>query len=305
MTGAAPAGPRAIVLGSGAGGGVPQWNCGCRQCRLARAGDPRIRPATQVGVAVTGDGADWLLVGASPDLRQQILQTPALWPRGPGRHSPIAGVVLTNGDIDAIAGLLVLRERHRFTIYAPASVLHVLSENRIFDVLDPALVTRTPLAPMQRVPCGAGLSLTLLPMPGKTPLYLEERGATQAEAAASYAAMLHSQAGTLIVAPACAEITDEVLARLRLGGAVLFDATLFRDDEMIAAGLSGKTGRRMGHVSLAGPDGTLARLRDLPGRRILLHINNTNPVLLAGSPERLEAEAAGFEIAYDGMEIAL
>src|SRR5580704_12137390 len=126
------AGLSALVLGAAAGGGFPQWNCGCRLCRLARAGDPRVRPATQASVAVSGDGENWILVGASPALRQQILQTPCLWPGAGVRHSPITGVILLGGDVDALAGLLTLRERQPYTVYAAAEVLDLLRDNRIF-----------------------------------------------------------------------------------------------------------------------------------------------------------------------------
>lgn len=297
------AGPKAIVLGSAAGGGFPQWNCGCSLCQLVRRGDPRVRPATQASVAVTGDGRSWTLVGASPDLRQQVSQTPALWPQAPGRHSPIAAVVLLGGDIDAIAGLLVLRERQAFGIYAPAALLELLAQNDVFGVLDPALVRRIAVEPMRPVPCPGGLTLTLLPMPGKVPLFRESPGAAEAEAGATYAALLEANGRRMVVAPACARITDDVLARLRGADVVFFDGTLFTDDEMIAAGLGAKTGTRMGHVPLSGPGGTLERLSALPARRILLHVNNTNPVLLRDSPERREVEAAGFEVAHDGMEV--
>lgn len=300
-----PAEPKAIVLGSAAGGGFPQWNCGCRLCNLARAGDERVRPATQASVAVSGNGTDWVIVGASPDVRHQILQTPALWPRNSGRDSPIAGVVLTGGDIDAVAGLLVLRERQAFSIFASRPLLRVLRENPVFNVLDPGLVRQVEVAPLEPVACGGGLSLTLVPMPGKIPLYLEDRSAVQPEAGPTYAALLEARGRRIVVAPACADITDEVHARLRQADVLFFDGTLFTDDEMIIAGLGQKTGRRMGHVPLSGPDGTLARLGGLPGRHILLHINNTNPVLLRGSPERRQAEEAGFEIAHDGMEVLL
>ncbi|MBV8459139.1 MAG: pyrroloquinoline quinone biosynthesis protein PqqB [Acetobacteraceae bacterium] len=296
---------KAIVLGSAAGGGVPQWNCGCRICDLARRGDPRVRPATQVGLAVSANGSDWLLVGASPDLRQQILQTPALWPRRCGRHSPIVGVVLTGSDIDALAGLLVLRESQPFAIYAPPSVIDVLNSNHIFNVLDRRLVEHVAILPDAPISPLPGLRLTLLALPGKTPLYLEDRTAAQPEAGPAYAARIEADGRAIVMAPACARITDDMLARLRDADVVFFDGTLYQDDEMIVAGLGQKTGRRMGHVSLSGPDGTLAHLRDLPARRILLHINNTNPILLSSSPERAETEQAGFEIAYDGMEITL
>jgi pyrroloquinoline quinone biosynthesis protein B len=242
------------------------------------------------------------VVGASPDLRQQILQTPRLWPRTTGRDSPIAGVVLIGGDVDAIAGLLVLRERQKLTVYAPRPLLDLLDTNRIFDVLDPTMVRRVAIVPQEPVPCG-GLMLTLLTMPGKVPLYMEERGATQPEPGPNYAALLQGNGRSVIVAPACADITDSVRQQLRAADLLFFDGTLFTDDEMVRAGLGEKTGRRMGHVPVSGPGGTLEGLADLPGRRILLHINNTNPILLSDSPERRQVEAAGFEIAYDGMEV--
>jgi pyrroloquinoline quinone biosynthesis protein B len=295
----------ALVLGAAAGGGFPQWNCGCRLCGLARAGDPRVRPATQVSIAVSGNGGQWVVVGASPDLRQQILQTPRLWPRADARGSPIVGVVLVGGDVDALAGLLVLRERQAFTIYAPRQLLDLLSANRIFDVLDPDLVRREAVAPGERVSCGAGLTLSLLPMPGKVPLYLEERGAGQPEPGPNYAALLEAHGRRVIIAPACADIAPAVVQQLRQADALFFDGTLFTDDEMIVAGLGPKTGHRMGHVPISGPGGTLERLADLPGRRILVHINNSNPILLLDSPERREVEAVGWTVAYDGMEVLL
>jgi pyrroloquinoline quinone biosynthesis protein B len=244
-----------------------------------------------------------LIVGASPDLRQQIQQTPRLWPRTAGRDSPITGVVLMGGDVDAIAGLLVLRERQELTVYAPRPLLDLLEANRIFDVLDPSLVQRVALTPQEPVPCGGGLMLTLLTMPGKVPLYLEERGSTQPEPGPNYAALLQGDGRSMIVAPACADITDSVRRQLGQADLLFFDGTLFTDDEMIAAELGQKTGRRMGHVPVSGPGGTLEGLADLPGRRILLHINNTNPILISDSPERRQVEAAGFEVAYDGMEV--
>ena len=214
------------------------------------------------------------------------------------------GVILVSADVDGIAGLLVLRERQPFRILAPEPILAVINSNRVFGVLDPALVKKTRLDPAEPIEC-AGMQITLLPMPGKVPLYLEDRGADRPEAGPAYAAKLEANGRTLIVAPACAEITEEVRAVLRSADAVFFDGTLFTDDEMIAAGVGTKTGRRMGHVPMSGPHGSLALLADLPGRKIFLHINNTNPALLEDSPERREVEAAGFEIAYDGMELCL
>ncbi len=293
-----------LVLGSAAGGGFPQWNCGCPNCTLARNGDPRAKSRTQVSVAASADGERWLLVGASPDLRQQILENPALSPRA-ARHSPIAGVVLVSADIDGLAGLLVLREQQAFKVFAPASTLAILAENALFASLDAALVERVEIAANIPVDTGFGLTLTLLEMPGKTPLYHEERGATAAQPAVTYAARIEGGGRTAIIAPACAEITAAVQARLADAQLLFFDGTLFTDDEMIRGGLSQKTGRRMGHVSVAGPEGSLARLADHPGRRIYLHINNSNPMLLEDSPEREAVIRAGFEVAFDGMMVEL
>ncbi len=295
----------ALVLGAAAGGGFPQWNCGCRLCRLARSGDPRVRPSTQASIAVSGNETDWVVVGASPDLRQQILQNPRLWPVHGPRQSPIAAIVLLGGDVDAIAGLLVLRERQPFTVYAPAPLLDLLRQNSIFNVLDPAVVRQEPIVPYEPVRCAGGVLLTLLEMPGKVPLYLESNGATEAEPWPTYAARLEANGRSVIMAPACAEITGQVRQQLRDVDLVFFDGTLFTDDEMVATGLGQKTGRRMGHVPVSGPGGTLQGLADMPGRRILLHINNSNPILLRDSPERQQVEAAGFEVAYDGMEVVL
>ncbi len=297
---------KCIVLGSAAGGGFPQWNCACPNCVRARAGDPAASPRTQASIAVSADDAGWVIVGASPDLRQQILANPPLWPPAGTRNSPIGAVVLVSADVDGIAGLLVLREQHRFRLFAPANILAVLASNGVFASLDPALVSREELRPGRPADTGLGVAVTLLEVPGKIPLYHEaERAADAAAAAPTYAARLASAGRVCIAAPGCAEITPEVLASLADADILFFDGTLFRDDEMIAAGLSWKTGRRMGHVSVSGPDGALARLASLRARKIFFHINNSNPMLLDDSPERAAVNAAGFEVAYDGMEIAV
>jgi pyrroloquinoline quinone biosynthesis protein B len=290
-----------LVLGAAAGGGFPQWNCGCPNCARARAGDPAAKPRTQASVAVSADGNQWLIVGASPDLRQQILANPQLAPPPGTRQSPIAGVLLVSADIDGIAGLLVLREQHIFRLFAPASIMAVLQANGIFASLDPALVDRIEIAPDQPVETGHGITATLLAMPGKIPLYQEQRDAAEPAAATTYAARLQGNGRTVIVAPACADITPDVLHRLSDADLLFFDGTLFHDNEMIDAGLSWKTGRRMGHVSVAGPEGALARLAGLKARKVFFHINNSNPMLLDDSAERVAVRQAGFEVSYDGM----
>ncbi len=253
-------------------------------------------------MAVSVEAEKWVLVGASPDLRQQILQNPQLAPTGP-RQSPIAGIVLVSADVDGLAGLLVLREQQKLRVWAPAPILRIIAENRLFAALDPALVEKIEIAPDVPMDTGLGLSLTLLEMPGKVPLYEEDRGAAIAQPAATYAARLDGAGRTAIIAPACARITDAVLDRLRDAHLLLFDGTLFTDDEMVRAGLSHKTGQRMGHVAVTGAEGSLTRLAGLSTRRVYFHINNTNPMLLDGSTERAQVEAAGFEVACDGMLI--
>jgi len=305
---------RAVVLGAAAGGGFPQWNSDAPACRRARQGDAAATPRTQTSVAVSADGKAWFLLNAAPDVRQQIEATPELHPAGGVRCSPIAGVVLTGGDVDAIAGLLVLRERHAFTVSAPAPVLAVLAANPIFDVLARDLVTRqvvaldTPTA--LRLPDGteSGLTLTLRAVPGKVPLYLEQDDAMPAlaEDGRSVAAEIDDGHARLLFVPGCAAMTEALAARLDGADLVLFDGTLWRDDEMLRAGIGRKTGRRMGHMSVSGPDGTIAAFAGIKVRqKVLLHINNSNPVLLADSPERAQAEAAGWIVAEDGMRFAL
>lgn len=302
---------RAIILGAAAGGGFPQWNSNAPACRRARAGDSSARPRTQASLAITGnDGRDWLLVNAAPDIRQQIEQTPALHPRERLRSSPIAAVALTCADVDAVAGLLTLRERHPFALLASARVHATLAANPIFGVLSPELVERCVLkvGASMTLERPDGLELELFSAPGKTPLYLEESGATPpiVESGEVSGVEVRSGGRRLVFLPGCAAVSPDVRARLAGADVVLFDGTLWRDDEMIRAGLGTKTGQRMGHISVSGPNGAVAALAELEiGRRIFVHINNSNPILLDDSPERAEVERAGWEVAFDGMEIRL
>lgn len=305
---------KAVVLGAAAGGGFPQWNSHAPACLRARRGDPAARPRTQAGLAVSRDGEHWFLLNAAPDLRQQIENTPVLHPRTGLRSSPIAGVVLCGADVDAIAGLLTLRERQAFVIYATAEVLRVLDLNPIFEVLARDVVERRAV-PLERplpltTPTGenSGLTLELFPVPGKLPLYLEsaDRPPPIVLGEGTVGAAIREGTRCLYFIPGCAEMTPALASRLRGAELVFFDGTLWRDDEMIRADLGNKTGKRMGHMSLSGPDGTLAAFAPLGvKRKILIHINNSNPVLLDDSPERAQAEAAGWEVAWDGMEVTL
>jgi pyrroloquinoline quinone biosynthesis protein B len=296
----------AIVLGAAAGGGYPQWNCGCPVCRLGWAGDARVKPRTQASLAVSGDGEHWVLLNAAPDLRAQILATPALQPRHGTRDSPIASVVLTGAEVDQIAGLLSLRERQGFTVFGTAETVAALNANPIFGVLAAGVVTYKAVACGEPLPLPGELVATLFAVPGKVALYLEgEHPALAAETGANVGVEIAGGSRRLVYVPGAAGMTTALRERVARADVVFFDATVFADDEMIATGAGDKTGRRMGHMPLDGADGTLAALAGLANRRILTHINNTNPILIEGSAERRKVEEAGFEVAEDGLEIAL
>ncbi|HEX5931864.1 MAG TPA: pyrroloquinoline quinone biosynthesis protein PqqB [Methyloceanibacter sp.] len=304
------------VLGSAAGGGLPQWNCNGRNSADARKRTPGLPPRTQASVAVTADGSQWVLLNAAPDLRQQINDTPELHPvsDGPPRNSPIKAVVLTNGDVDAVAGLLTLREGQPFTVYGTARVLGVLASNTIFDVLDKRLVKRVVME-FGRLfavegPSGPlGLTIEAFPVPGKVPLYLEDATArgnlgTQEGDTAGLKITDTSSGRHFFYIPGCARLDDALRARLKGAPLLFFDGTLYTNDEMIAQGLLNKTGERMGHMNMSGSAGSIAEIAPLAiGRKIFIHINNSNPALREGSPERAAVERAGWEVAYDGMEV--
>jgi pyrroloquinoline quinone biosynthesis protein B len=307
---------RVVVLGAAAGGGVPQWNCGCEGCRAARKGGPELH-RTQASVAFSGDGENWFLINASPDLRQQLNATPQLHPRaGALRHSPIAGVILTNSEVDAVAGLLSMRESSPFTIYAHEKVLAILASNSIFNVLNEKHVRRQPIAirePFEpRLTDGARSGLEVLPfaVSGKSAWYLEGKahpGGSSGDGDTLGLKITDKSTGKYFYfIAACADVTDALKAEIDGASLVFFDGTVWRDDEMIRAGLGHKTGKSMGHVAMSGDDGAIARLADLDiDRKIFLHINNSNPALLPASPERKQAEAAGWQIPADGTEIVL
>ncbi len=307
------------VLGAAAGGGFPQWNCNHPNSRRARSGDPATPSRTQSSLAVSDDGKRWFLFNASPDLRQQIAANPVLQPASDAslRHSPITGAVLTNADVDHVAGLLNLRESQPLSLYATPRVLGVLEANSIFNVLNPAFVERRALTLDRPEPLldaagtDAGLEITPFAVPGKVALWLEDesRGpdfGSVDEDTIALEVRSTTGAAAFHYMPACAAITDAVRERVRGTPLLFFDGTLWVDDEMIRDGVGVKTGRRMGHTSISGDGGSLHGLDGLGiGRRIFIHLNTTNPVLSAGTPERRTVEAAGWEVAYDGMEVVL
>jgi pyrroloquinoline quinone biosynthesis protein B len=304
------------VLGSAAGGGFPQWNCNGRNSADVRKGVAGLTPRTQASVAICADGHQWVLLNAAPDLRQQINDTPELRPdpHGGPRNSPIKAVVLTNGDVDAIAGLLTLREGQPFTIYGTARVLDVLASNSIFNVLDPHLVKQVTMELNRPFaaegPAGpVGIEVEAFSVPGKVALYLEDEGAgaglgTEEGDTVGLKVSDAASGRHFYFIPGCAKLDDALRTRLKGAPLLFFDGTLYTNDEMIAQGLLNKTGERIGHMNMSGRDGSLEQFALLDvGRKIFIHINNSNPALRENSRERAAVEAAGWEVSYDGMEI--
>ena len=305
---------RALIVGAAAGGGLPQWNCnGPNSSTFWRGGAP-LTAATQSSLAVSVNGSDWALLNASPDIRAQIMAQPQLQPRNPNEHglrdTPIRSVLLTNGDIDHIAGLLTMREKQSYDLFATASITQVLAENPIFNALDPDFVKRRVIELDTAFDLLPGVTASLFAVPGKVPLFMEaDHGGDQVQTdimgEQTVGVQISDGTRTIYYIPGCARIIPALADRLRGAELVLFDGTLWADDEMIRQGVGKKTGARMGHMSISGPSGSMAAFADLNiARKVYVHLNNTNPVWRDG-PERAEAHAAGWEIGHDGMEIAL
>jgi pyrroloquinoline quinone biosynthesis protein B len=306
---------RIQVLGSGAGGGLPQWNCGCDNCSLVRAGDPRIAARTQDSIAIgasasAGSGALQLLVNASPDILRHIERFERLWPRT-ARDTPIGAVALTNGDLDHVIGLLSLRESQPLRILATSRVRSGLVErNAVLRTLarTPDQVTWTNLELGREVLLDdVGVGVTAIPVTGKLPVHLVGLLDPSPEDNVALRVREVASGRTVVVATAIGAF-DGVEALLAGADAILFDGTFWRDDELVALGLGSARAQDMAHVPVGGPGGSLARLAALTGaraRRVYTHINNTNPMLRSDSPERAQVEQAGWEVACDGMEIAL
>lgn len=303
------------VLGSAAGGGYPQWNCNHPNSRRARQGDPKAPQRTQSSIAVSADGQRWVLFNASPDLRQQINDNDILHPSGALRASPINAVLLTNADVDHVAGLLNLRESQAFTLYGTPRVLSVLEANSIFNVLNPKFVNRQAIRLDEEIALqdghGVDLGIRVLPfaVPGKVALWLEDEkkgvdiGAVGEDTIALEVKDV-SGATKFFYMPACAQMNESLEARIRGAELIFFDGTLWVDDEMVRDGVGVKTGQRMGHMSVSGDDGTIEALANLDiKRKVFIHINTTNPILIEDTDERLEAEKAGWEVSYDGMAL--
>jgi pyrroloquinoline quinone biosynthesis protein B len=309
---------RVTVLGSAAGGGFPQWNCACRNCSRLRSGYSSFRACTQAQVACCPSGPEWYLFNASPDLRTQILSAPHLAPAHPPRHTPIAGVLLTSADVDSVAGLLHLREFQPLIIYATPSVRRiVLEDNRIFRVLEranpPAVWRDIPLNAWFRFltvspPVGeASARCRVVPLGGAYPDYVSEGLRRMLPPEEAVVGLVLSEGNKQIFyAPSLPGCSEEWKDWARSSDLCLLDGTFWAEDELIAAGAGSKTAREIGHVALSGAGGLLEEFDPAKrGRWVLIHINNTNPILDEASPEHREVRHRGWEIAYDGMEFDL
>ncbi|QJE02582.1 pyrroloquinoline quinone biosynthesis protein PqqB [Massilia forsythiae] len=300
------------ILGSAAGGGFPQWNCNCANCDGLRKGSIDAVARTQSSIAVSENGSDWLLVNASPDILAQIRANPALQPARAVRDSGICAVLLMDAQIDHVTGLLMLRERATpLPLYATAQVLADLSQalpiTRVLGhycgidarpiAIDGAALTIPPLH-----------ATTFLPVPlrSKAPPYSPHRDDPHPGDNIGLTIRNGTSGESLFYAPGLGEITPQVEAAMRRADVLLVDGTCWSDDEMLAMGLSRKTARMMGHLAQSGPGGMIEVLDRMPARRkILIHINNSNPILREDAPQRAVLAAHGIEVAVDGMEIDL
>jgi pyrroloquinoline quinone biosynthesis protein B len=310
---------RIKILGSAAGGGFPQWNCNCPNCAGLRNGYIHAHARTQTQIAFTVDSKIWFLIGASPDLRTQILATPELTPNGnSATASPIGGVFLPSADTDSLMGLLHLREFQSFFVFATASLQKIVKkENRIFSVLDRA----APPVQWQTLSARGRLGCHLSESPGEAPAFIcatfplsdtypdyvsAELGRALAPEEATIGFSFEHAGKSLLVAPSLCGRNSDWTKLAASSDVTLIDGTFWSDDELRRTGRSNKTARDIGHLPLSGTAGLLAQFpRNARGRRILIHINNTNPILDEDSPEHRAVLDAAFEIAYDGMEIEL
>ena len=305
------------VLGAAAGGGYPQWNCNHPNSRLARLKNNNAISRTQSSIAISSDRKKWHIFNASPDLRQQLWENPELMPSpdDPLRYSPIMGVILTNADVDHTAGLINLRESQKFNLYATKRVLDVLGKNSIFNVLNPKFVNRIPVELNNSFKLYdtennfTGITVKPFAVPGKVALWMEDesKGKNFGSVEEDTIALEVSDAKKkFYYIPACASIPDWLLKKLDNSELIFFDGTLWQDDEMIIQNVGIKTGKRMGHISMSGTDGSIEILNKINlNRKVFIHINTTNPSLLENSKERKIANDNGWEIAYDTMEIKL
>lgn len=303
---------RIHVLGSGAGGGFPQWNCNCLNCSRLRKGEIKAQPRTQSSVAVSGDDTNWVLFNASPDIRAQLAAFPEMQPGRAIRDTAICGIVLIDSQIDHTTGLLMLREGKPLDVYCTDMVYQDLTTgNPLCKVLEHYCGVNwhpVPLEPDSHftIPGAEHLRFTALPLKSKAPPYSPHRHDSHVGDTIGVRVEDLATGKLLFYAPGLGEIEKHVLPVMAHCDCLLVDGTFWRDDEMTVLGISDKRSREIGHIPQSGADGMINLLKPLRRpRKILIHINNTNPILDDESAERRELEAAGIEVSYDGMEIRL
>ena len=304
---------RVRVLGSAAGGGLPQWNCGCERCVRARAGDPQVPPRTQPSIAVSADGVRWSIVNASPDVRDQLARFPGLHPRPGTRDIPLDTIVVTNADVDHVLGLLVLRESLPHRIVSTPFVRNaLLDHNALLRLLEPAWgIAKLDQAVM--LDRDGHLEARFFPVPGKVPTWLAKLASNQPETTVGVRITDLRSGRRLVYAPGIAKLDAGTLAEFEAASLSFVDGTFFRNDELSSVRPGAPDATAMGHVPISGPGGSLPALAELraakpsgaSGRVVYIHINNTNPILDAAAPEAALVQRAGIEIAMDGLELEL
>ena len=300
------------ILGSAAGGGFPQWNCNCRNCSGVRNGSLRAQPRTQSSIALSDDGVHWILCNASPDIRAQLEAFPTLQPARQVRDTAIGAIVLLDSQIDHCTGLLTLREGCPHQVWCTEMVHQDLSSGfPLFTMLghwngglqwQPIGLDGEAFA----IAACPNLRLTAIPLRSSAPPYSPHRGNPHPGDNIGLFVEDLATGGKLFYAPGLGQVDAALLAWMRRADCLLVDGTLWRDDEMRVCQVGDKLGSEMGHLPQSGPGGMLEVLADLPGpRKILIHINNTNPILDCDSAERQVLEAQGVEVAFDGMSLRL
>jgi len=293
------------VLGSAAGGGLPQWNCGGENSVRARAGDPHVPARTQPSIAVSADGVRWSLVNASPDVRDQLARTPELHPRPGTRDIPLDTVVITNPDLDHVIGLLVMREALPYRVASTAFTKRaLLDHNAVFRLIEPAWGT-VKLDEEFALDRDGELQGRLFPVPGKVPTWVGELETNHPEATAGFRITEPRTGKRVVYAPGLQRLDSGTLAELAAADLRFVDGTFWTEDELLTMRPGATTATTMGHTPVGGPNGSLEILRRLPGRTVFIHLNNTNPMLVTNSPEAASVRAAGADIAMDGMVLEL
>jgi pyrroloquinoline quinone biosynthesis protein B len=305
---------RIRLLGTAAGGGVPQWNCNCQVCGEARAPNRRVTPRSQSCVAISADDRHWFLLNASPDLRAQIESFPPLHPpRDAVRGTPIQAVLLVNADLDHTLGLMLLREGQKLRIHAPQSVQNSLRTGLNFDRIFSAFggiewvdSAETPNPLLLANGTTSGLIYETVPLPGKPPRFMRDEAAAPGPHVVGYRITDERTGGRLLFAPDVAAVDESLRRFMNDCDALLFDGTFWSEREMESRGTGSHPASSMGHLPISGPDGSLKVMAELAVQpKIFLHINNTNPILINGSAEAAAIEAAGCLIGCDGMDIKI